>query len=271
VKPYLVHTYPWREASAGEIVLHKLAEALFKKFPEDVFVLASKQNKIKIPTLDKCKEDKEGCIGIYPEVVKGNPLQCGRAVRYLLNLPGVCGGPKEFPEEDLLFVYSKFFNNKIGLPEDRILTTPCIDIDVFYDRRLDRKGKLYYIGKGRDSGAVKVPSIGKGHDYMGEEGQKRLAYILNKCELLYSYDSVSAMYEIARLCGCPVVIMPDDKWTKEDCRSILNWDAGGVGYGLDEEAYAMATCDSSRIRKAHEDWVLLFQKQLTTFIEITQR
>lgn len=270
MKPYMIHTFPWYDGSAGEKVLHMLAKALWERFPNDTFVLADKQGKLNIPTVSQCSAPRVDCIGIYPEVTHGNPLECGTIVRYLLNVPGVFGGPASYLPTDVLFIYHQFFNNKVGLPENRILTTPYVDTKVFYNMGLERAGRLYYQGHGRVYGSLNVPNIGNGWKHNGEEGQKALAVTLNKCELLYSFDSITAMYEIARLCGCPVIIMPNAQWSKEECKAIQTWDAGGIGYGLEDEAYVLATIDSEKMKASVEAGERVFQGQLDNFIQITQ-
>lgn len=270
MKPYLIYTLPFTYHSAGAMVLQKLAKYLHDFYPNNVFVLSEKQDNFNIPLIKDCKINRRDCIAIYPEGVEGNPFNCEVVVRYLLNLPGTFGGPTSYPSTDLLFVYSDFFNLKMNLPKDRILTTPCINTNVFYDMKLKRIKKLYYVGKGKFYGNLEADNIGAGKDFEGIEGQKKLSIILNQCQLLYSFDSVTAMTEIARLCGCPVVIMPNDQWSKEDLKSSLNYDAGGLGYGLEDESYALISIDSDKMKQAHIEWERSFKKQLNNFIKITQ-
>ena len=78
------------------------------------------------------------------------------------------------------------------------------------------------------------------------------------------------MNEISQLCGCPVVVFPNPRWSKKECSLLINWEAGGIGYGLEETDYAMKTIDSEKLRKLHYLQAINFQYQLYNFIKITQ-
>jgi hypothetical protein len=270
MKPYLIYTFNWDDASAGNIVLHKLAQALHKRFPNDVYVLAIEQNGMSIPGIYSCQDDRDNCIAIYPEVIGGNPFSCGSVVRYLLNVPGAIGGPSSFPVEDFLFVYSNIFNSRIGLPKDRILYTPCLNTQRFRDKGFIRTKVFYYKGKGNTGFALGVDPLPAGTSFRGAERQEELVNLLNQTSILFSYDCVTAMNEVARLCGCPVVLMPNHQWTREDCLLLDTWEAGGMGYGLEEMEYAKDTINSTRLKERYDELEIRFQKQLDNFISVTQ-
>ena len=107
MKPYFVYTFPWDNSSAGNIVLHKLADALSKRFPDFVYTL-SPDSRVEAKHLSKCNVHPKDCIAVYPEVFGGNPFNCGTIVRYLLNIPGIFGGPKCFAREEIQFAFSNF-------------------------------------------------------------------------------------------------------------------------------------------------------------------
>jgi glycosyltransferase involved in cell wall biosynthesis len=270
MKPYLICTLPWNEMSAGITVLWKLSQALYERFPGNVFVVDKYQGPHSIPTVDQCKTSRQDCIAIYPEVVTGNPLNAGSVVRYLLNLPGVIAGPLFFPESEQLFIFSNFFNQKMNYHQDRVLTVPYLPYKRFKDLHQERGGKLYFIGKGIVSQSLDAKNLGNGIDFNGIDGQDFLINKLNHCEVLYSYDSVTAMTAIARLCGCPVVIIPNPQYTREECQVEDTWGLGGIGYGLEEEEYAKETIDSEKLVEYYEKELSNFDSHLDRFIEITQ-
>lgn len=269
MKPYFVYTFPWDNSSAGNIVLHKLADVLSKRFPDMVYTL-SPDSRVDAKHISKCSVHPKDCIAVYPEVFGGNPFNCGTVVRYLLNIPGTFGGPKCFAREEKQFAFSNFFNRKIGLPNSRILTVPYLNMDNFYDKKMERTGPLFYRGKGQAPNCTPVPYLGTGIDYRGDEGQRSLCGILNQCTVLYSYDCVSAMNEIARLCGCPVVLISDGYWTKEDCQHLDTWYSGGIGYGFEEEEMAKNTINPEKLRETYYWFETIFQLQLDNFIKVTQ-
>ena len=74
------------------------------------------------------------------------------------------------------------------------------------------------------------------------EDRYALADVLNRVTLLYSFDGMTAMADIARLCGCPVVMVP-------------------TGERLEPDGFAEAYAAAERA----------FPAQLSRFIAATQR
>lgn len=276
MKSYAVFTFDWSYISAGLFVLHTLAHKL-QGMGLPVYLNVESQNPDweHIPILDEYVGDRKDLIGIYPEIFGGNPFNAGTVVRYLLHLPGYFGGPEIFDKKDLLFTHSRFFNQRIGLPEDRIIFFPYLNTSNFYDMGLERKYKYYYARKGNsnlDSRIADLPPITVNlNDYEGKEGQKLLAEKLNQTEVLYCYDNVTAMIDIARLCGCPVVLIPDGFWTEEECKKFSGWEVGGICYDIENEDYARSTISSQDIKNYYE--VTLEEegkRSLKRFMRITQ-
>ncbi len=213
-RPYLIYAPPFSNASAGIIVLHRLAFELYKLGIE-VYINTYQQNPryATIPHISKCDKSKNP-IAVYPEIVWGNPFECSTVVRFVLHTPGYWGGPKEFGKDDILFVYSGFgtLKDELGLDDDHVLYVPTVDTGIFYDKKQPRLGRYVYRGKGKQPDHIVsklYPLIGGKESFVGEEKQRELADKLNHCECLYSYDVVTTLTEIARLCGCPVVLIPD--------------------------------------------------------------
>lgn len=274
MKPYVVWSPPYDNASGGIVVMHRMAVELMKR-GLTVFINTEKQNpkSPRVPVLES--NTLQDSIAIYPEIVWGNPFESKTVVRYLLNVPGVCGGPSSihwYPNTDFFFVFSETYNKKIGLPEECILFCPHLELDVFYNKYLKRSGRLVYRGKGKhpDDARANHPLLGGKESFRGDGGQQKLADALNKCELLYCYDNCTAIIDISRLCGCPVVIIPDGSYTKEQSSDSEYYKAGGVGWGIEEAAVARATINSEKVREAYIREEIVFQNKLTRFIELTQ-
>ena len=271
-KAYLVWAPPFDESSGGIKVLHRLAGELQKR-GFDVFLNTEAQNKkwdnVPVYRYDAIGHD----IAIYPEIVSGNPFDAKTVVNYLLNIPGACSPDysSTWGKDDLFYTYSRLFNTKIGLPDDRVLLVPHINLSVFYDKHLPRTGRAVYRGKGSDRELLRqYPLLGGKESFRGDEGQERLSDMLNRITMLYVLDNATAMTEIARLCGCPVVIVPDGSYTKEQYQQHEFWPAGGIGWGVEESAIARATIDSEKMRSVYEEAEIEFQRRLTNFIEVTQ-
>ena len=113
--------------------------------------------------------------------------------------------------------------------------------------------------------------LGRKDSFRGHNGADILRENLNHTELLYCYDNSTAICDIARLCGCPVVIIPDGSYTKEQRKVSESWNCGGIGFGLEEEQHAIDTIDSEKIRKWFIEAEASFQDKLTDFITETQK
>ena len=119
------------------------------------------------------------------------------------------------------------------------------------------------IGKGSD---FHLPVIEGLFDVTREfsNDQQALADLLNECEVLYSYDPNSAMFEIARLCGCRVEIIPS-LYTK---KQFSKYEPGmnGITFYRDETN----PLDADEFRCHYQDMKVIFDYQLDRFIEETQ-
>lgn len=90
---FIIYGPQYRNSSAGIRVLHRLAALLNERGYSTVC------NREQTPV-------SPDTIVIYPEIIRGNPLNARRVVRYILNVPGRFGGPLSYPASDLLVAYS---------------------------------------------------------------------------------------------------------------------------------------------------------------------
>lgn len=256
---YVVWAPPYEYLSGGIKVLHKFAYELSKIAPT---FITTKQVRWDIPYFDQMLPDhfREGVTVIYPEVISGNPLGIPNVARYLLNNAGKLAGDKVFPETDELFAFSQLFND-FNLPEERILWCPAIETDIFYDFKKERTEPVFYVGKG-----------GKTSDFTNGMfeitkpfcmDQSALAQRLNTATVLYTYDNITGMSDIARLCGCPVVIIPNGEYTKEQY-SKHELGLEGISWGLDE---GIKEFSSEEFRQKYLDMEGLFRKRLKLLVE----
>jgi len=198
-------------------------------------------------------------IAVYPEVVSGNPWGAPRVVRWVLNNPGRLGGDKTYDPSESVWVFGEMINDP-GVPPERILRLPTIELDLYTDRHEPRSGALYYVGKGqktRDLDAVELT------DDMKRDG-RNLADLLNRAEVLYTYDMATAMIDIARLCGCRVIIVPSGDYTEAQLRRETAW--VGIGFGKMPPPF-----DSAVIRREQIALYAAFRERLVDFIRVTQR
>lgn len=250
-KPYVIVSPDYNPTSGGIKVMWGLYGWLLAK-GQEVY-------------MNRVPQGKE-VIAIYPEIQHGNPVMAKTVVRYLLNKPGVmCSngtpGPTTYDPTDRLYVFSELFN-VVGADADHHLFLPIIDLHTFTDKKRKRTKKAVFGGKGQMGTRHPKDCIGIERDLASDQGQ--LADLLNKCEVLYGYDPVSAMYECARLCGCRVVIIPST-YTKSE---FEKYEPGmnGISWGKDEGIML----DSREFRNHYIEMVNLFDAKLDLFIESTQ-
>jgi len=258
-KPYAVCTPPFDPVSGGIRVMWGLYGWLLAK-GQIVYVNA--------------KYEDRNFIAIYPEIYHGNPAGANIVVRYILNKPGVMAnfgtaGPTTFEKTDRIFVFSKIFDT-FGVDDDHLMFLPVLNLHLFKDHGKKRTKKCVFFGK---YGSVSNLKVHYSHpkdcipiDRKFATDQKALADLLNECQVMYGYDSVSAMYEVARLCGCRVVIIPDGSYTKKE---FSQYEPGmnGISWDVKEKV----ELDVKKFRKHYIKMIKLFDRKMDRFIALTQR
>lgn len=197
MRPYLVWTTDYRHHAGGEKVLHRLCHEL-NLVGQEAYVSAAVTNpEWQTPHADP-PLDGDDWIAVYPEVVSSNPFGAPHVARWVLNVPGKLGGDTAYDPAEVVFSWSRAF---LDAP---ILHLPAIETDIYVDRHLPRRGRLYYVGKGARRKMRTATEITKAM----RADRAKLADALNRAAVLYCFDEQTAMTQIARLCGCPVVIVP---------------------------------------------------------------
>ncbi len=206
-------------------------------------------------------------VAIYPEIYHGNPLQAKTVVRYILQKPGMMGkgtpgtasfrpGPTEFDPHDKLFAFSKLYMK--NLADNQYLFLPILDMHLFKDQKKRRTKKFYYVGKGINThkhppDATEIPRI---------QDQQKLADMMNDCEVLYIYDPVTALSEIARLCGTRVVMLSPmegfDQYYEPGTNGVSLYKDTGIKLNYGD------------FRTHYSQMKDTFSQKLDDFIELTQ-
>lgn len=189
MKPYLIRTPEFDAASGGIRVMYGLYGALLLK-GQLAFL--------------NCNINSES-IGVYPEIYHGNDMFATQVVRYILQKPGMMQtggvqGPEVFDKNDDVWAFSHLFAD---VDEEKYMFLPILDTHLFRDQKKRRTKKFFFVGKGVNRGKhpLEATELPRMHD------QQLLADLMNECETLYIYDPVTAMSEIARLCGANVVML----------------------------------------------------------------
>jgi len=212
-------------------------------------------------------------IAIYPEIYHGNPAGSETVVRYILNKPGIMAsggvpGPMEFEPTDLVYVFSKIYDT-FGVDNDHLMFLPILNTSLFKDQRRKRTKRCVFVGKGQDIPLKETKGLERVDRGLAMD-QGRLADFLNECEVMYSFENPTAMNEIARLCGCKVVFIPEGatlKYTKKELDTLYEPTGHGIIWGLGNDA----KFDSKLFRAHYMGLKDEFSLKLDVFIKETQR
>jgi hypothetical protein len=146
-------------------------------------------------------------IVIYPEIVTGNPMRARYVVRWLLNAPGYLGGTRELADSELVFTWSRQYANI-----EHILEVDIIERELFCPGTKLRDGDRYYVGKGLQRGAALCPLTEGLEEITPSYPPTRsgLADMLQRTRNLYLYDDHTSLSLEGILCGCRVVLLPEN-------------------------------------------------------------
>jgi len=277
-RPYYIVAPPYHRTSAGAKVLHQLCHLLNLK-GQSAFVIASKVNAdLATPVLneqivDEHFQNHRTPIIIYPEILHGNPLGGKCVVRYLLNLPGLLGGPREFPSGDLLLWYSEGYRETAD-GKGPVLSIPTTDARLFSPPPPGsrRQGSCFYACKFKDHSGEPLSDVTKNSIEIlksgeGSQSQAEIVALFQRSEVFYCYESSALVLE-AVLCGCPAVLLPNKHMDKLITSSQTG--SAGVAWGTGREEFEEAKRTVGEMRERYERWVEQALVELDEYIVLTQ-
>lgn len=241
----IIATPSYNPSIGGCVVLHKLCHLLnelgydssltttLKLNGEiDFFVLNDKYN-TKIAT----EIDIEKDIIVYPEIQMGNPYECKNVVRWILNdyhLPEKDNSVSTWDKNDFWAYYDDIFYD--GIKDKNILYIRETKLDIFKNYNLERKIEACFTYRKNNhlrkdlpivypKGSIEIPHV---------ISDEQLVYIFNTCKRFYSYDTETYLSELASLCGCESIVVPNHL-SKTDKNRL------GVAYGIENLEYSIST------------------------------
>lgn len=234
----------------------------FKKVIKEAFkktLFNVKGCKLKIfPFVDK------KTIVIYPQIID-NPLKAKNVVRWFLYYNQNKGDPTAYGKDDLFFTFREAFNDYDLNPTCRTLYTPYYDFDLYKRTNYgERSGKCYIIRKGREREDLQKEFDGPIIDDLSEEEKVK---IFNQCEYCISYDTQCGYSQIAAMCGCISVVVPEQGKSRRD---YLKEDdvVYGVAYGFLEEEISYAISTRDKAKEELENRNLRAKQQVENFVKV---
>jgi len=272
---FIVYTPAYVENSGGVMVLYNLARNL-KELDHDVKIITFENmcpQNILCNNYGTTKDITDESIVIYPEVIRGNPLNAKRVIRWILCDLGKHTSVdiyKTWSKSDMVYYYSSYNSNnhkKLNYlfslyinPLFRVINTEARQGSVFVVRKAQKFHKTVTKIHSSDSQCL---SDDLSHD--------QLINVFNRVKYLFCYDPYTWVAFIAALCGCIPIVYPIDGVTKKQwmqtlyCRPYLehvNKDyMYGVAYGLSDVKYAH---DTIHLVKEEQDALVKFGEQTVT-------
>lgn len=237
LRPYAIWSPPWDHKVGGIRALYALRDELRAR---------------------GCKawmhDDHQpaGAIVVYPEIVRDNPLNAERIVRWRL-------APAEVPDDGLTVDWIDY---GWGNPT---MAVDLIDHEMFARREGPRNGIVGWVHKGRMVGdfpggtAVITPEW--------PATREELADLLAHAAFLISFDEFSLVNLEALLLGTPVLLHPSGRFDRRALEA-QGWPRCGVAWSPDE-------LDAARdATKGAWPWYLgeceRMAAEIDRFIELTQ-
>ena len=278
--PYYIVAPDYTRKSMGIRVMHYLCHAL-NISGENAFMVTNQVNpELRTPILTQNNIQYHLSLGlnpiaVYPEIYHGNPLGAKTVVRYLLNEPGLCGGPVTFDPNDILFAFRESLRTP-DTPENNLLYMPLIDRSIFnYNPKEQNKRDkiLFYLAEYRNGeneypelmNFLKKNAIQITSNY--PESHLELADLFRKAKVLVCFHFSNLAGE-ALLCGCPVHYISTQYTTYLQDQSALN--VGGIANSMNDESIEEAR---KTLEKFNENFKIIernFWTKLDYFIEVTQ-
>jgi hypothetical protein len=277
--PYFIVSPPYTEKSAGVKVLHMLCHAL-NVSGRRAYILTLNTSPqggeiycadFITPPLTREAEQHYlsraiDPIYVYPDIIRGNPFNARRVVRWLLAPAGLYGGDSVFPAGDSVWGYSTRIARAAGT--SRILTCPASDPEVFAPLPgAERRGSCFYSHKHRMHGGTRTGDVKDSVEITRQMPRPEVIRLLQRSELFYAYEDTFLIME-AVLCGCPAVLLPNEHF--RESHTLEDYGNNGVAWGNEPALVAAA---QATVTQGREDYLRVmadFWKQLERFIAETQ-
>lgn len=275
MRPYLIVSHDYLRTSAGVRALHRLCHCLNERGLQAWVTSPVVNQDWNTPTADdetRKRVCEEGVV-VYPEVEAGNKLGARRVARYILNRPGFIRGDVTFDAGEALFCYCGLLRAFVP-SNDRVLTVPTVNTGLFHDRGLERYKEAFWVGKARTANGD-MPRV------LNEEGMTQitldwpesweaLAALFQTAQVFYSYTDYTMLTVEARLCGCPVVVLPSGFYTRDEFADGSPGGVAGLAWGPSLGEMKVAQRTVGAFRRAYLESVAGFDGQLERFVDVTQ-
>lgn len=268
-QPYYIVAPGFSDKSAGIRLLHRLCSLLNQLGFEAYMEAPVTSGSLWTPQLTKSVMSAHYKAGrkpivVYPDVSRGQPLKLGLPVRYMLYYAGAHGGPKTF-DEKLIYCYRHAFYP--GVPK---LQPPAVDSDMFYPPAPGSTRDLTLVYYNRYSGPVgqfapDQQEISSRHPVP----HAQTGDLYRRAKVLYAYEESAAVTE-ARICGCPVVLIPNNDRLSEPKDDFFSYGRSGLSWGQAPEDVERAMATAHLAPNEYFQVIQGWRDEMYAFIQTTQ-
>jgi glycosyltransferase involved in cell wall biosynthesis len=272
--PYYIVAPDYNHKSSGIRVLHELCSIL-NKFGYEAYVVTAKTNgdlwtpRLTEETKAAHYSSKKIPVVVYPEVVKGTPLNIGLSVRYVLNYSGFLGGDKSYRNDEIVFSFLDEYH-PAGIPLNLPVTNISL-IDSIEPKNKKEKGSCaLYFNRNKPADS-EIESYGSGCIEISPRNSYsygEMISILKSVEVLYCYENSNIIAE-ALVSGCAVVFIPNPRFNEIPV-SLAKMGMDGIAWGRDDSSIAKAIDTVQQKRNILINFISGWVQRLQNFISITQ-
>lgn len=178
-------------------------------------------------------------IAIYPETVDANPLYCKNVVRWFLYKPNFLSPKARYNADELFFHYQDaFLDERLKSKGSSKFAILHLMTDIYQQTNFGtRRGSCHIIRKGKYK---RLNHHNKDSITIDKLTHEQAARVFNQVEYCVSYDIHTMLTSYAVLCGCKVIIVPDEGVPLEQWQPVeeLRY---GLAYGQENLPWAEKT------------------------------
>lgn len=276
MKKFLIFAPGYNEKSGGAIVIHRLCHLLNEAGREAYLVPMFHGHEVSILNLAQVAaqvqaemqnllnssfplhphfntrkydgnlnaiRDNDDYIVIYPEIISGNPMGAKHVVRWFLHNPGYHTGQVAYAPGELYFRFSdatKEFQLTGSHMSQHLLHLGYFPFDLYNQQgaAVERSGSAYMFREGFERPLAH--NLENSLRISSSYSHAQIADVFKRVKTFISYDTRTAYSELAVLCGCESVVMPEPGISEEQWRPEVEA-RSGIAYGFENLEKARAT------------------------------
>jgi len=216
------------------------------------------------PLIGKIRDVVQDGIVVYHGLL-GDIFKAKHPVWYLL------GHHPQFEGRNIFVHNGALLKSSIGI--DRLLYISTIELNLFnLENIATRKYTTIWIGKGQVNQEF-INSLPKDGLFLIKASlpatRKEVADLFKQSKVLYSFDSLSQVNSEARLCGCPVVFVPNIKANVAQLKNMCDG-INGVALNTTPGEIKRAVDTVHLYPKDYMESIKDCDKMLDNFIQVSQ-